>query len=362
MRFTTIHLDDIERLDNDGLIWRPVRRTLGVTAFGINGYTGVAVGDEVIERHDENSPNSGGHEELYLVTSGRATFAVDGETRDAPVGTLVLVAPGVMREAVAAEPETTVLVIGGPPGAALPVSAFEYWYAARPRVRGRRLRPRDRDRLRGPRRSPRLQWTALRARLLRGDGRSPRRGDRAPRSRRRRQPAHARVRVRRPRARPDPRPPRLPGLSSSGRREAQRQRTARDEHSDQTWRRCCFEGSSSGEAAARRDTPNGRERAVREHAIGGCAALAFVDEQHCRTELPCVSERVRLGREHARIDSGEKRRSATRTGPSPGARVRSGGSPLAAHRRARSCRTPTPRPTPIPPATQAPTGGHADAA
>ena len=109
-----------------------MRRTLGVTAFGINGYTGVAAGDEVIERHDENSPNSARHEELYLVTSGRATFTVDGETRDAPVGTLVLVAPGVMREAVAADPETTVLVIGGIPGAALPASAFEYWYAARP--------------------------------------------------------------------------------------------------------------------------------------------------------------------------------------------------------------------------------------
>ncbi len=37
-----------------------------------------------------------------------------------------------MREAVAAEPETTVLVIGGTPGAALPASAFEYWYAAQP--------------------------------------------------------------------------------------------------------------------------------------------------------------------------------------------------------------------------------------
>ena len=132
MRFTIVHIDDIDRLNNDGMIWRPVRRTLGVTGFGINGYTGVAAGDEVIERHDETSPNSGGHEELYLVTSGRATFTVDGETRDAPVGTLVLVAPGVVREAVAAEPETRVVVIGGTPGAALPVSAFEYWYAARP--------------------------------------------------------------------------------------------------------------------------------------------------------------------------------------------------------------------------------------
>jgi len=132
MRFTIAHLDDIDRVDNDGMIWRPVRRTLGVSAFGINAYTAIAAGDVVIERHDENSPNSGHHEELYIVTSGRATFTVDGQTSDAPVGTLVLVARGVMREAVAAEPETTVLVIGGTPGAALPASAFEYWYAAQP--------------------------------------------------------------------------------------------------------------------------------------------------------------------------------------------------------------------------------------
>lgn len=26
---TTTHLDDVDRLDNDGLIWRPVRGTLG---------------------------------------------------------------------------------------------------------------------------------------------------------------------------------------------------------------------------------------------------------------------------------------------------------------------------------------------
>lgn len=126
------HLDAIERIDNDGLIWRPVRRQLGVTGFGINGCTGAGVGDLVIEPHDETSPNAGGHEELYVVVTGHARFTVDGETIDAPTGTFVLVSPGEHRTAVAAEPETTVLVIGGKPGAALPSSPFEYWYAAQP--------------------------------------------------------------------------------------------------------------------------------------------------------------------------------------------------------------------------------------
>ena len=127
-------LDAIERIDNDGLIWRPVRRQLGVTGFGINACTGTTPGDVVIEPHDETSPNAGGHEELYLVTAGRAAFVVDGEAVDAPAGTLLLISPGEHREAVAVEPETTVLIIGGAPGSALPVSPFEYWYAAQPAV------------------------------------------------------------------------------------------------------------------------------------------------------------------------------------------------------------------------------------
>jgi len=44
----------------------------------------------------------------------------------------VFVPPGVHREAVAAAPDTTVFVIGGRPGAGMPVSPFEYWYAAEP--------------------------------------------------------------------------------------------------------------------------------------------------------------------------------------------------------------------------------------
>ncbi len=128
------HMDAIERVDNDGLIWRPVRRHFGITAFGVNGCTGAMAGDVVIEPHDESSPNAGGHEELYLVTAGRARFMVDGEAIDAPTGTLLFISPGEHREAVAAEPETTVLVIGGTPGAALPTSPFEYWYAAQPHV------------------------------------------------------------------------------------------------------------------------------------------------------------------------------------------------------------------------------------
>ena len=44
----------------------------------------------------------------------------------------MFVPPGVHREATAGAAPTTVVVVGGRPGAALPVSPFEYWYAAEP--------------------------------------------------------------------------------------------------------------------------------------------------------------------------------------------------------------------------------------
>ena len=125
-------LEDLERVPLEHGVWRPVRRALGVTAFGINAYSADRAGDALIEPHDETSPGAGGHEELYFTATGRATFTIAGEEIDAPGGTMLVVEPGAQREAVAAEDSTTVLVIGGRPGAAMPPSPFEYWYSAIP--------------------------------------------------------------------------------------------------------------------------------------------------------------------------------------------------------------------------------------
>lgn len=125
------HLDELPRVANGGL-WRPVRRQLGVTGFGINAYTAEAVGDELIEPHDETSAGSGRHEEVYIVVDGTARFRVADTDIEAPRGTFLFVPPGTHREATAGEAPTTVVVVGGRPGSALPVSPFEYWYAAEP--------------------------------------------------------------------------------------------------------------------------------------------------------------------------------------------------------------------------------------
>ena len=129
-RYRTIAIDDVEPLAVVGgtLQWRPLRRTLGVRAFGINAYTAAAAGDEVVEDHTEESL---GHEEIYIVLSGRATFTVDGDTFDVPARSLVhLPDPATRRHAVAAEAGTTVLAIGGRPGEGFRPSAWEHYFAA----------------------------------------------------------------------------------------------------------------------------------------------------------------------------------------------------------------------------------------
>ena len=130
--FRAVTLDELERVPLEEGWWRPVRRRLGVTAFGVNAYSADAAGDPLIEDHDETSPGAGGHEELYVVARGAAIFTVGGERVEAREGTLLLIDPGVRRSAVAAVDGTTVLVIGGRPGSGMPPSPFEYWYAAIP--------------------------------------------------------------------------------------------------------------------------------------------------------------------------------------------------------------------------------------
>src|SRR4051794_23417123 len=97
-----------------GVRWHPIRPLLGVRAIGVSGYSAREAGETVVEPHDEASDGRG-HEELYVVMTGRARFTLDGEEIDARPGTLVLVRPGTHREAVAAEPDTLVLAMGGPP-------------------------------------------------------------------------------------------------------------------------------------------------------------------------------------------------------------------------------------------------------
>ena len=126
--YETVHVDELEELPINGgeFVWRPVRRRFGITAFGTNAYTAEKAGQRVIEEHREN----GGHQEMYVVLRGRATFTLDGDEIDAPAGTFVYIQPGTLRSAFAAEDRTAILAVGAKPGVVFEPSLWEEIFAA----------------------------------------------------------------------------------------------------------------------------------------------------------------------------------------------------------------------------------------
>jgi tetratricopeptide (TPR) repeat protein len=120
-RYSVARLGDIPKIGRGN--HSPIRAHLGIQAFGINAWSGDP-GEQVINDHNEADS---GHQELYFVLSGRATFTVEGDQIDAPAGTFVYPAdPAVQRQAVAAEPGTTVLALGAKPGEAYQVLGWEW--------------------------------------------------------------------------------------------------------------------------------------------------------------------------------------------------------------------------------------------
>jgi len=112
------HIDDIERRGNR---WIAIRKHFDIRSFGINAWEGKEEGGDVVGEHVEDS----GHEELYIVMKGHATFTIDGAEVDAPAGTFVYVKPEASRQAVAREAGTTVLSSGAKPGEAFEVRGWE---------------------------------------------------------------------------------------------------------------------------------------------------------------------------------------------------------------------------------------------
>jgi hypothetical protein len=126
--FEALHLDDLERIESfQDVTWLPIRRQLGIEAFGVNAFEGDA-GKLVVEEHDElGTGGSGTQEELYFVASGRAKFTVAGEEIPAPQGTFVFLRdPAAKRKAVAEEDGTIVLALGATRGAVFEPSAWEW--------------------------------------------------------------------------------------------------------------------------------------------------------------------------------------------------------------------------------------------
>jgi tetratricopeptide (TPR) repeat protein len=119
------HLDEIDEFADAGSHYRPIRHHLGITAFGVTAWTAHAAGDVVINEHDEGDPTA--DEELFLVLRGHAVFDLDGNSVDAPSGTLVYAPPGTRRTASATQDGTTIIAVEGTPGAGYEARGWELW-------------------------------------------------------------------------------------------------------------------------------------------------------------------------------------------------------------------------------------------
>jgi tetratricopeptide (TPR) repeat protein len=131
-RYEVARLDELDRIPvgERGLEWRPIRRRFGLAAFGMNAYSSARVGGEIVEEHTEEQL---GHQEVYVVVRGHATFHLNGDDIDAPAGTIVVLKdPSVKRAATAVEDDTLVLAVGGKPGEAFTPSAWESYFSAAP--------------------------------------------------------------------------------------------------------------------------------------------------------------------------------------------------------------------------------------
>ena len=133
-RFAVRRLEDVPRVPSEPSDpqWFPLQHYFGFTAFGVNVYVAEADGVQLLGEHDEAGSNQ---EELYLVTTGDATFVVDGERFDAPAVTVVAVPdPSVRRVATAKLADTTIVAIGGERRAAFETSWQKHHFEHVPKL------------------------------------------------------------------------------------------------------------------------------------------------------------------------------------------------------------------------------------
>ncbi len=131
-----VHVDELEVIElSEGFVWRPVRGHFGIQAFGVNAYTPGA-SKQIVEEHTEGTLE---HEEIYLVLRGRVKFTIDGNEHELGQGQLVFVRdPSLGRGGVALTDDAAVLAIGGKPGEAFEISAWEFIFRAAPAIKAER--------------------------------------------------------------------------------------------------------------------------------------------------------------------------------------------------------------------------------
>jgi uncharacterized cupin superfamily protein len=111
---TVLHLSDVPLTATEAGRWQALNGPLGVTTFGVNAVI-MEPGEEIDIEHDETSS---GHQEVYVVVSGRAAFRLGADEVEAGPGDVLAVAdPAETRGYRALEPGTRIVCFGAGPGA-----------------------------------------------------------------------------------------------------------------------------------------------------------------------------------------------------------------------------------------------------
>jgi uncharacterized cupin superfamily protein len=105
--------EDVEAMNG---VFRPIRRTLGVTAFGINQEELPPNGDGYPD-HDHAGD---GQQEVFYVLAGAGTMVVDGEDVELKPGRYVFVSADAKRKIHPGEQGLRLIIVGSPPGAYAP--------------------------------------------------------------------------------------------------------------------------------------------------------------------------------------------------------------------------------------------------
>ena len=104
---------DVEAVNG---VFRPIRRALGLTAFGINQEEWPANADG----HPEHDHSEDGQEEVFCVIEGSGKIVVDGDDVELQPGRFVWVDAASKRKIYAGEDGLKLIAIGSPPGAYKP--------------------------------------------------------------------------------------------------------------------------------------------------------------------------------------------------------------------------------------------------
>jgi mannose-6-phosphate isomerase-like protein (cupin superfamily) len=116
------HVDAVPPVKPDWpATWKSVRHHFGILAFGINAVTKDA-GNVLIPDHRETES---GQQEVYFVHRGEVDATLNGETVRAGEGSIIAVEPSTSRKIEAVSSPTTLLCVGGTPGKAYEVAAWE---------------------------------------------------------------------------------------------------------------------------------------------------------------------------------------------------------------------------------------------